>query len=173
MTLRLTLGCDPGLSGCIAVLADGHPFRLIDMPFVTLKNGKHRLDPYELSMCLRTAIMIHPGAHVSAVVEVVGSAPMEGRKQGGSSMFGFGQSDGMVRGILGCLRIPVTEVHPITWKNHYGLLKTEKDVARLLAIRRFPSIAHDLKRKKDGGRADALLLALWHENTDQLGRAAA
>jgi len=33
---------------------------------------------------------------------------------------------------------------------------------------RFPSAQKVLSRKKDNGRADALLIALWHENT-QLG----
>lgn len=173
MTMRLTLGIDPGMTGCIAALADGEPEQFIDMPFVVRSNGKKRLDPYALARTLRKLLGQHPGAHVSAVIEVVGSAPMEGRKQGGTSMFGFGQSDGQVRGVIACLGIPVTEVYPITWKNYFGLLKTEKDMARLLAIRRFPSVAHDLKRKKDSGRADAALLALWHENHEMQGARAA
>ena len=35
-----------------------------------------------------------------------------------------------------------------------------------------PSVETMLKRKKDSGRADALLIALWHDNA-QMGRAAA
>ena len=54
-----------------------------------------------------------------------------------------------------------------------GLIGTDKDAARLLAIKRFPSAEPQLRRKKDSGRADALLLALWHENTRVHGRAAA
>lgn len=46
---------------------------------------------------------------------------------------------------------------------------------RLVRPRRFPTVADDLQRKKDSGRADALLIALWYESVDlgsHLGRAA-
>ena len=49
----------------------------------------------------------------------------------------------------------------------------DKDAGRQLAIARFPSAADQLRRKKDGGRADALLLALWANTTDAQGRVAA
>ena len=78
---------------------------------------------------------------------------------------GSARAAGRRKAVLETLGIPYTRAIPAVWKRHYGLLKQPKDAARLLAIRRFPSMADDLKRKKDNGRADALLLALWHESS--------
>ena len=110
-----------------------------------------------------------PGAYVSACIEKVGAM----RGDGGTSAFRFGESSGKAKAVLETLGIPYTRAIPAVWKRHYGLLKQPKDAARLLAIRRFPSMADDLKRKKDNGRADALLIALWHESQDMAWRAAA
>lgn len=168
MTLRITLGCDPGQTGCIAVLADGQPAGFIDMPTMPRKAGGHEINAAALAMQLREALRGHPGADVFAVVELVGSMP----GQGLASTFRFGQSDGILRGVLGALGIGYITVAPVRWKNHYGLKGQEKDAARTLAIRRFPTAALQLARKKDGGRADALLIALWGESTEQASRAA-
>lgn len=168
MTMRLTLGCDPGQSGCIALLADGEPAGFIDMPTMPRAAGGHEVNAAALAARLREALHLHAGAHVFAVVEQVGSMP----NQGLASTFRFGQSDGILRGVLGALGISYMTVAPVRWKNHFGLKGQEKDAARALAIRRFPSAALDLARKKDQGRADALLIALWGESTEQAARAA-
>lgn len=168
MTLRLVLGCDPGQSGCIAVLADGEPAGFIDMPTMPRAAGGHEVNAASLAAQLRGALMEHRGAHVLGVVELVGSMP----RQGLASTFRFGQSDGILRGVLATLGIGYITVSPVKWKNHYGLTGQEKDAARTLAIRRFPSVAEQLARKKDGGRSDALLIALWAHGTEQHARAA-
>lgn len=168
MTLRLVLGCDPGQSGAIAVLADGEPAGFIDMPTMARKAGGHEVNAASLAAQLRGVMQQHRGAHVMAVVELVGSMP----GQGLASTFRFGQSDGILRGVLAALGIGYITVSPVKWKNHYGLTGQDKDAARTLAIRRFPSAADQLARKKDGGRADALLLALWSHSTEQHARAA-
>jgi crossover junction endodeoxyribonuclease RuvC len=168
MTLRLTMGCDPGQTGCIALLADGEPAGFIDMPTMPRAAGGHEINAAALAASLRGALQAHPGAAVLAVCELVGSMP----KQGLASTFRFGQSDGIMRGVLGALGIGYFTVSPVKWKNYYGLKGQPKDAARSLAIRRFPSVSGELARKKDGGRADALLLALWAETTEQAARAA-
>ena len=76
----------------------------------------------------------------------------------------------MARGVLGCLSVPIIDVAPQRWKRHLGLTGVEKDVARTLAIQRFPAAGEQLKRKKDIGRADALLVALWAYETEQAAR---
>lgn len=163
MTLRLTIGCDPGQSGAIALLADGEFAGFIDMPVMPRKAGGFEVNAAALANELRQALRQHHGAHVMAVVEQV--AAMKG--QGVSSMFRFGQSDGILRGVIATLGIGYITVHPVKWKGHFGLKGQEKDAARALAIRRFPAAAGELSRKKDCGRADALLLALWAASTEQ------
>lgn len=173
MTLRLILAIDPGQSGAVAALADGEFAGFLDMPTSARKAGGEIIDPQALGAGMRGLVMQHPGAHRIAVIEQVGAMP----GQGGTSMFRFGQSDGMARGVVGCLNIPLIQVSPMKWKKHFGLVGTkenpiDKDCARTLAIQRFPAAAHLLQRKKDIGRADAALIALWAHMTEQFARAA-
>lgn len=167
MTYRLTIGIDPGVSGAVCALADGEPCLVIDIP-VREVNGWKEIDAVELTRELRALRGEHVGAHVSACLEKVGAMP----RDGGTSAFRFGESAGAIRGVLEALNIPYSRAIPAVWKRHFGLLGTDKDAARELAIARFPAIADRMKRKKDNGRADALLLALYHENTQLHGVAA-
>lgn len=168
MTLRVTFGIDPGLSGAVATLIDGEPGPILDMP--TLQVGDWReVEAAALAAWIRDVRGQHPGADFSACVEKVSARPGDG----GTSAFRFGEGYGQVKAVLGVLGIQYSRAIPAVWKRHMGLLGTEKDAARLLAIRRFPGAESMLRRKKDGGRADALLIALWHENTQMQGRAAA
>lgn len=168
MTQRLILGVDPGQSGAIAALADGAPVGFIDMPTRERKAGGLMIDGTRLAAELRGLRQHHPGAYTFAVVEQVSA--MKG--QGVTGMFRFGQADGIARGVLEALGIPLIEVHSSTWKRYLQLTGEEKDAARLLALSRFPGLAAVLARKKDIGRADALLIALWAELTQQVGIAA-
>lgn len=172
MTFRLSIGIDPGVSGAIAALADGDPCAVFDMPVRTVQtaNGKpwKEIDATALAAQLRGIRLEHRGAYVSACVERVGARPGDG----GTSAFRFGDSAGAIRGVLEALGIPYSRAIPAVWKRHFGLLGTEKDAARELAIRRFPSMAGQLARKKDDGRADALLLALWAVNQELTASAA-
>lgn len=165
MTMRVTFGCDPGLTGAVVALIDGEVGPIIDMPTreVKSKQGKawKEIDAATLSRAIRAIRSDHPGAYVSACVEKVGARPGDG----GTSAFRFGDSAGAIRGVLESLNIPIIRVIPAVWKRHYGLIGTEKDAARLLAIKRFPNAADRLKLKKHDGRADALLIALWNEST--------
>lgn len=168
MTLRITFGIDPGLSGAVATLVDGDPGPILDMP--TLQVGDWReVDAAALAAWIREVRGQHHGADFSACVEKVSARPGDG----GTSAFRFGEGYGQIKAVLGVLGIPYSRAIPAVWKRHMGLLGTEKDAARVLAIRRFPEAEPMLRRKKDGGRADALLIALWHENTQMQGRAAA
>lgn len=168
MTLRLIIGCDPGQSGCLALLADGEPAGFIDMPTMPRAAGGEEVNAAALAAQVRGLLHMHHGAHVLGVLEQVGSMP----GQGLASTFRFGQADGVLRGVLGALGIGYVTVAPVRWKNHFGLKGQKKDAARALAIRRFPSIAEQLARKKDCGRADAILIALWAANTEAHARAA-
>ena len=79
---------------------------------------------------------------------------------GATSAFNFGMGFGMWQGICAASLIPYQLVHPATWK---ALLmkdmSKEKDASRVKAMQLYPQTAKDLTRKKDHGRADALLLA--------------
>jgi len=174
--LRLTFGADPGLAGAIVTLLDGEPGPMLDMP-VTHEKGHNEVDASRIADFIRDVRAQHPGAFVSACIEKVRAMPNrqggERRTMGAQSMFNFGDGFGQVKAVFRVMRVPVTLVEAQSWKRSMGLIGTDKDAARQLAIVRFPQAAEQLKRKKDGGRGDALLIALWHENTQMTGKQAA
>jgi crossover junction endodeoxyribonuclease RuvC len=145
----MIIGIDPGITGAVSVLTDTGEFVAVhDMPIMKLgKAKKNQVNPAALS-----ALIKDTGA-TSAIVEKVGAMP----GQGVSSMFNFGMGFGVIQGVLAGLDIPYALSTPQKWKKACGLIGKEKDAARVLAIELFPDAS--LTRKKDGGRADALLIA--------------
>ena len=95
------------------------------------------------------------------VVEQVSAMP----GQGVTSMFNFGQSFGVIKGICAAMQLPMHLVRPAKWKKYFNLLKTEKEASRTKAIEIFPQISHMLSKKKDVNKADAILIASFFENT--------
>jgi hypothetical protein len=65
---------------------------------------------------------------------------------------------GVWLGMLGALGITHTRIRPHVWKRTLGLT-SDKERARLRAMQLFPTA--DLRRKKDHGRAEALLLGYY------------
>jgi hypothetical protein len=148
----MIIGIDPGQTGCIAVMVDGKITDLIDMPTCTRLHGSgQQVDPYALA----SALLMAGAQHGEAVIEAVSARP----GNGGSSMYRFGESVGVVLGVLGALQIPVRWVTPQRWKKAAGLVNKEKDAARTLAIQLHPEVADQLTRKKDVGRGDAICIA--------------
>lgn len=165
---RITLGIDPGQTGAIAVLADAGYEAFIDMPVMPRESGGHHVNGAGLADALREVFARHPGAARLAVMEQVSAMP----KQGSSSTFRFGEGYGVIRGVLGALGVPFITVHSSSWKRTMQLYGKDKDVARTLAMQLYPAAAGALSRKKDIGRADALLIAAWAHQTEQVGKAA-
>lgn len=149
----MILGIDPGLTGAIAAMEGGKVVVVIDMPVVARLYGKgNEIDAYTLA----TMVMELGASNIeTAVMEAVGAMP----GQGVTSMLHFGESIGVVKGVLGALQIPVRFVTPQRWKKTAGIAGKEKDAARSLAIQQHPEVADQLQRKKDTGRADAICIA--------------
>lgn len=167
MASRLTFGIDPGLTGAIVTLLDGEAGPMIDMPTRRV-DGWGEIDARALAIFIREQRAAHPGAYVSACVEKVGAMPGDG----GTSAFRFGETSGGIRFTLDVLGIPYTRAIPAMWKRQFSLIGKDKDAARQLALQRFPEVAHMLTRKKDSGRADALLIALYGDQRLASGAAA-
>jgi crossover junction endodeoxyribonuclease RuvC len=140
----LVAGLDPGLSGAIGFLWPASP-SLVAVENLPLAG--QAIDAITLGYRLEE---MRP---ILAVVEQVSALP----KQGVASTFKFGQAYGAILGVLGALRIPHQLVVPGRWKRHFRL-GPDKEQARALALRTWPD-CRDLSRKKDHGRAEALLLA--------------
>ena len=147
----MIIGIDPGLDGAIAWLADDLAFAEVkDMPTMALTLGRRQVNAAELAKMIRMELYRIPK---TVYLERVSAMP----GQGVSSMFSFGTSYGVVLGVLGALGYPVELVTPQQWKKRAGLIGKEKEAARTLAQQLYPQA--ELGRKKDIGRADALLIA--------------
>lgn len=142
-------GIDPGISGAVAFLDNGSLVEVVDMPVKKYgtKGNKRQVDCRELASVLQ----LYPVE--VAIVESVHAMPA----QGVSSSFNFGKHFGNVEGVIEGLGIALSYVTPQYWKKRAGLLKAEKDKARTLARQLYPLAPLD--RKKDHGRADAILIA--------------
>lgn len=95
------------------------------------------------------------------MLEKVGAMP----KQGVTSTFNFGVGVGTIRGVVRALRIPLLPVQPTKWKARFNLSR-DKELSRSRALDLYPDQSHNLARKKDHGRAEALLIA--HYAKEQL-----
>ncbi len=79
--------------------------------------------------------------------------------QGVSSTFQIGRNFGTWEGAIAATGHAVTVVGPRVWKMEFGIRgENQKEAARARAIDLFPYLAKELARKKDHGRADALLI---------------
>ena len=137
-------GIDPGAKGAIALLYnDGRAF-VYDMPML----GKE-VNASEVASIFREFKPKY------VWLEQVNSFGM-----GRTSAYNFGQGVGILKGVMATLEIPYTLITPQKWKKHFGLSK-EKDHSRLLATRLYPSMADQFARKKDDGRAEAILIAKY------------
>jgi crossover junction endodeoxyribonuclease RuvC len=148
------IGIDPGLTGAVAVFdLNNKALAVHDMPTVELKSGsskKRSLSEPMLASILKNVDAEH------AFIEHVSARP----GQGVTSMFNFGVTYGVIRGVLAALDIPFTAVAPVKWQRDLAL-KQGKDANRAKAAELFPAFANNFTRVKDDGRADAALLAWW------------
>ena len=154
------IGIDPGLDGALAILPDGI---LIDTPTLTVVGrGKSKKREYSVQQMAARLWLHTNGLETCCALGKVHAMP----GQGVTSMFSMGVGVGLWRGILAALNIPYEHPTPQKWKKVMldGMGKG-KDASRLRAIQLFPHLADQLSRKKDDGRADALLLAEYARRT--------
>ena len=95
------------------------------------------------------------------VIEQVSAMP----GQGVTSMFNFGQSFGILKGISSAMQLPMHFVRPAKWKKYFNLINSEKDASRTRAIEIFPYFSSQLSKKKDSNKADAILIAYFYYET--------
>ena len=101
---------------------------------------------------------------IKVIIEQVSAMP----GQGVTSMFNFGQSFGILKGICSAMQLPMYFVRPAKWKKYFNLINSEKDASRTKAIEVFPYFSSELSRKKDSNKADAILIASFYYETYKL-----
>ena len=100
---------------------------------------------------------------IRVVIEQVSAMP----GQGVTSMFNFGQSYGILKGVCSAMQLPTFFVRPARWKKYFNLINSQKDASRTRAIEIFPYFSTQLSKKKDSNKADAILIASFYYETHQ------
>jgi crossover junction endodeoxyribonuclease RuvC len=158
------IGIDPGITGAVVAVHEDGDVKFFDTPCIELKKSGKGYKTDFLPAGMADILGMYKGARPDechAFIEQVSSMP----GQGVASTFGFGKGYGIWIGILAAYGIPYTFVTPQRWKKTFMLGKTDKDASRLRAMELFPSASPQLARKKDIGRADALLIAAYGRMT--------
>ena len=156
----IIIGIDPGVSGAICILTDGKITEIYEMPtMIDGKKNKKQVNGAEVTNIINKELVNEKDINV--VIEHVSAMP----GQGVTSMFNFGQSFGVLKGICAALKLPVHFIRPVKWKKHFNLINTEKDASRTKVIEVFPYISSKISKKKDANKADAILIARFFYET--------
>ena len=156
----IIIGIDPGINGAISVIENKKIIEVYDTPtMIDGKKNKRQINGAQVTNIFKERL--NGEKQVVVVVEHVNAMP----GQGVTSMFNFGQSFGVIKGICAALNLPIYFVRPAKWKKHFNLIKTNKDASRTKVIEVYPEISSKLHRKKDSNRADAILIALYFNDT--------
>ena len=156
----IIIGVDPGINGAISIVENKKILDVYDTPtMIDGKKNKRQINSAQVSNIFKERLKLNK--EVIVVVEQVNAMP----GQGVTSMFNFGQSFGVIKGICAALKLPIHFVRPTKWKKHFNLIKTNKDASRTKVIESYPEISSKLHRKKDSNRADAILIALYFDST--------
>ena len=159
----LIIGIDPGISGSICFFKGGKILEVIEMPVMTEgKKNKKQVNGAQIYNEFLKRIKREDN-ETRVVIEQVSAMP----GQGVTSMFNFGQSFGILKGICSAMQLPMFFVRPAKWKKYFNLINSQKDASRTRAIEIFPYFSKQLSKKKDTNKADAILIASFYYETHQ------
>tara|TARA_X000000368_G_scaffold373633_1_gene324798 strand:+ start:1665 stop:2159 length:495 start_codon:yes stop_codon:yes gene_type:complete len=158
----LIIGIDPGISGSICFFEDGKIIDVIEMPTMAEgKKNKKQVNGVQIVNEFSKRINKTDNENTRVVIEQVSAMP----GQGVTSMFNFGQSFGILKGVCAAMQLPMFFVRPARWKKYFNLLNSQKDASRTRAIEIFPYFSTQLSKKKDSNKADAILIASFYYET--------
>ena len=161
----LVIGIDPGISGSICFFQDGKIIDVVEMPtMIEGKKNKKQVNGSQIFNEISERIKKIDKKDIKVIIEQVSAMP----GQGVTSMFNFGQSYGILKGICSTMQLPMYFVRPAKWKKYFNLINSEKDASRTKAIEIFPYFSTQLSRKKDSNKADAILIASFYFETYKL-----
>ena len=142
---------------------DGKIIEVIEMPVMTEgKKNKKQVNGAQIYNEFLKRIN-NKDDEIRVVIEQVSAMP----GQGVTSMFNFGQSYGILKGICSAMQLPMFFVRPAKWKKYFNLINSQKDASRTRAIEIFPYFSTQLSKKKDSNKADAILIASFYHETYQ------
>ena len=154
----LIIGIDPGIKGAICILKDGKILDVFDMPIMPVgKKNKSQVNGSQIYNEIKKVTVNEEKTSIKVVIEQVSAMP----GQGVTSMFNFGQSFGVIKGICSALTLPIYFIRPVKWKKHFNLIGSSKDASRTKATELFPNFSNKMAKKKDANKADAILIGRY------------
>jgi crossover junction endodeoxyribonuclease RuvC len=170
----MRIGIDSGVTGAIALISGVQVIECWDMPIQTTEtaDGKKRneVDGRALHGILQDILHQHTFGRGTVYVERQqhnmggGGKDGVGRKDSPFTAFTIGKNYGVV---LACVQLLFKDeefkiVHPVSWKGRAGLKGKPKDASIPCALNTLET-GNYLTRKKDHGRAEAMLIAFFGE----------
>lgn len=162
--MRVFAGVDPGYAGAFAYVVGEDEARVFDVPlYAGVIKGKH--GDYDLPAMrdlLLEAVRYSDGGLVYLALEQSIPLPRQSSSSTAKAARGAALWEGLA---IGC-DVVLTTVPPVRWKKAMELT-SDKTQSLVMARELYPCCASSLKRQKDHGRAEALLLAEWlRRNTE-------
>ena len=119
---------------------------VVEMPIMTDgKKNKKQVNGSQVYNEITKRIKQFEKNQIRVVIEHVSAMP----GQGVTSMFNFGQSFGILKGICTAMQLPMYFVRPSKWKKYFNLLNSEKDAKQNKSNRNISLFFHlQLSRKK-------------------------
>jgi crossover junction endodeoxyribonuclease RuvC len=150
------VGVEPGINGGLSVIeiTDGAGPVLvscIDRPVIGV-GAKERVDVAAIKN------FIEEHKPIRALIERAQAMP----KQGASSGFKYGRAVGAIEATIALCLLPAEIIEPSIWKRRWHLPGKNKESGRQKALQLFPDAHAALARKRDHGRAEAALIALYY-----------
>ena len=141
----LIIGIDPGISGSICFFEDGKILEVIEMPTMTEgKKNKKQVNGVQIYNEFSKRINNTENQDTRVIIEQVSAMP----GQGVTSMFNFGQSFGVIKGVCAAMQLPIFFVRPAKWKKYFSLINSQKDASRTRAIEIFPYFQHNCRKRR-------------------------
>jgi Holliday junction resolvasome RuvABC endonuclease subunit len=139
------MSIDPGVSGALALICNGHLWHVEDMP---LQAGGSTVSGRGVADFIKAW---NPDIVVMEAVHCNG-------QNGSKANWSLGHAKGTVEGVVESLRHPLVMMSPQEWKKLAGLTGKTKNDSRALAQALWPQHYDKFKRVKDDGRAEAALI---------------
>lgn len=157
--MAIYCGIDPGLTGALAFLdiSSSPTIYIYDMPTLEVTTGDSKrkiMQPEKLVDMIDARVL--PNQPFKGLIENVHSTPNDGHV----GAFTFGKATGIVIGVFTGTGLPLDQVTPGKWKKDMRV-PADKDEAITVASRLLPMCKSMWSRKKDHGRAEAALIALY------------
>jgi len=139
------MSIDPGASGALALIVDGHLYHVVDMPAQAGGKTVSGRGVAEYIKAWSPDVVVMEAVHCNGL-------------NGSKANWSLGHAKGVVEGVVEALRHPYETISPQEWKRLAGLIGKTKNDSRALAQALWPQHYDKFKRVKDGDRAEAALI---------------